>query len=148
MAIDSEDKAKYPDSGSSQHTCGHVRCPACDGRRSAMQIALGPALKFSEAATLWLESRRFRSLNARARFIAPATLAAYEAYVRALNRFFADITLGDIHAGHLGEYQQQRINGSLAPAPRQRKDKTEYFPHESSRVSPHKVNQELGLLQM
>jgi site-specific recombinase XerD len=113
-----------------------------------MHIALAPSQKFSEAASLWIESRKFRSPNARARFIAPATLTGYESYLRALNRFFADITLADIHAGHLHEYQEQRISGKLAPAPRQRKDKTEYFPHETSKVSPHKVNQELGLLQM
>lgn len=112
-----------------------------------MHIAISPELLFSEAAERWLASRRFRSVNARARFIAPATLAAYEAYVRALNRFFRDIALADIHAGHLGEYQEQRVSGKLAAAPRKRSDGSEYRTSDAANVTPQKVNQELGCLQ-
>jgi integrase len=114
-----------------------------------MQLDLSPSLLFRDAAAQWLESRKFNGgSNTRARFIAPATLNGYEAYIRALDRFFGDMKLCDIHAGHLAEYQEQRATGKLAPPARCRRDGSAYSPHATTDVAPHKINQEIGTLQM
>jgi integrase len=119
------------------HTDGHLNCPACDLTRRRIQHAeLAPSLPFGRAASLWIDSRTFRDARGRARYVKPLTLKAYAGYIGALNRFFKDLPLDQIHAGHLREYQEQRISGRLSPDPD--------APRE---VSPNKVNQELSTMQ-
>lgn len=60
--------------------------------------ALGSA-SFSVAASTWLESRKRLCSN---------TKNIYAHYIASLNTFFGDLTLRDIHAGHIAEYQSYR----------------------------------------
>lgn len=61
-------------------------------------------LTFSQAAPIWLDSRKR---------LAPRTKGGYEQYIRALNSFFSELKLADIHIGHIHEYQTARQGGSV-----------------------------------
>jgi integrase len=61
-------------------------------------------LPFAQAAPTWLEGRKK---------IGPRTRADYEQYIAALNSFFAELKLIDIHVGHIQEYQKLRQAGSI-----------------------------------
>lgn len=61
-------------------------------------------LPFRQAAPSWLESRKK---------ISGRTRADYGQYIDALNSFFADLKLIDIHIGHIHEYQKQRQAGTI-----------------------------------
>lgn len=84
-----------------QHTAGHVDCPACElARKQMIQPAEFGALRFSMASALWLSEHKL--------YISERTVKDYEFYFRALNRFFGDLALREIHIGHIQEYQKQR----------------------------------------
>ncbi len=61
-------------------------------------------LKFSAAATVWIESHQ--------RHIGEGTLRDYWNCIRALEKFFAEMPLSEIHPGHFEQYQKQRLEGS------------------------------------
>ncbi len=61
---------------------------------------------FKEAAPLWLASRVK---------IKPRTRKDYDQYIRALNPFFGDLRLREIHLGHIREFQVERSR-SAGPA--------------------------------
>lgn len=91
-----------------QHTMGHVHCPACLGT-GLMLTAVDAdfsSLPFREASPIWIEIRKQRSLR-------PATHECTRGYLSALERFFAEIRLDRIHAGHLREYQIARETNRL-----------------------------------
>jgi integrase len=69
--------------------------------------------KFALAAQQWIDSRRFVNGSTRARYVAPGTIKSYEEYIRALNRFFKDHVVEEIHLGHIREYQAMRTSGEL-----------------------------------
>jgi hypothetical protein len=84
-----------------QHTLGHLECPACEGRKQkAMQVNLSPGSRFSEAARQWKESRQDQ--------LSEGSLRNYGDYLKALNSFFGEMTLDQIHIGHVEEYQDIR----------------------------------------
>lgn len=88
-----------------EHSRGHIACPACElSRQATMSENAFALLPFAQAAPIWLESRK--RLN-------PRTVGAYEQYIRALNSFFADLRLTDIHIGHIHEYQIARQRGTV-----------------------------------
>ncbi len=58
---------------------------------------------FQEASAIWLESRRL--------YVSERTLSDYREYIAALGRFFGDMRLRTIHAGHLRQYQHARLEG-------------------------------------
>jgi integrase len=108
----------------SEHTTGHLACPACNRRRTlAMQATISPGTLFAEAARLWLDSRTFNG-NSRSRFVAPRTLKDFAQYIAALDRFFGMMPVSQIHLGHIRSYQEQR----------------------SATCGPNKINQEVGTL--
>lgn len=98
------------DLGNAQHTLGHINCPACEKMRAAILCGgdINPRQTFSEAAQLWLDSRDLGGNLDQARFVKPRTLQGDREYIRALNKFFASIPLGEIHIGHLRSYQEER----------------------------------------
>jgi hypothetical protein len=82
-------------------------------------------LQFPEAARIWLDQRRFPSIGNRHRFISPRTLKDLEQYVKTLIRVgFLSLALGDIHLGHIRNYQEER----------------------AEEAGPNKINQEVGTL--
>lgn len=130
-----------------QHTLGHLDCPACEKARNVSLSRLSSEMLFSDAASVWLEARSYVAPGAaRARFIRITTKNSYEAYIDSLGLFFAQLRLGEIHVGHIRQYQEARITGA-APFIRKRR------PNRNEPVAPcpcgaKKVNQELSLLKM
>jgi len=61
-------------------------------------------LKFGDAARIWIESHQ--------RHIGEGTLRDYWNCIRALEKFFADLPLREIHIGHFEQYQKMRSEGS------------------------------------
>lgn len=152
-----------------QHTIGHAACPACEAaRRATMHNALDSSLSFHEASEQWIDSRCVHEGGTRARYIAPGTIKSYREYRSALDRFFADLPLKQIHVGHLRHYQAMRSAGELGtPAEvllqrcaKQRKCTVEELQQNPElwrwaqlklrqahrEVNPTKINQELGFL--
>lgn len=86
------------------HTAGHRECPACEQARERMISPDALArLRFGEAATVWLDSHR--------RNIGPTSIAEYDKNIKRLLAFFSDLTLAEIHIGHLEQYQHHRSEG-------------------------------------
>lgn len=87
---------------------------------------------FSPAATEWLEGRRK---------IGPNTRAYYADCIRSLERFFGQLRVGEIHAGHIAQYQtlrQQEIRATKQHAKRKRG-----APHEAS-DGASRINHEIS----
>jgi integrase len=87
------------------HTPGHRKCPACElVRQSMIEPAAIARLTFTAAATVWIESHQ--------RHIGEGTLRDYWNCIRALEKFFVELPLSEIHPGHFEQYQKQRLEGS------------------------------------
>jgi integrase len=110
-----------------QHTLGHVDCPVCAEARHFGMLNLSTDQTFPDAAKLWLDLMTFRNRNplGRSRYIAPRTLKDYCQYAKSLESFFKELQLGQIHIGHIRQYQEIR----------------------SETAGSNKINQELGLLE-
>jgi DNA-binding CsgD family transcriptional regulator len=63
-------------------------------------------LPFSEAGAAWLETRQL--------YLAPATYADYQKYLRTLSRFFGSIPPEEITADQIRAYQRSRVNSAQA----------------------------------
>lgn len=83
------------------HSHKHINCPGCawelDRVREPVVFA---RMTFAEAAPLWLAEHEEQ--------IARKTYTDYEYYIRMLNKFFSELKLSEIHAGHLKTYQDER----------------------------------------
>ena len=117
------------------HTKGLLDCPACAGRAAELKLSVDelPQMGLREAASLWREMRAGRNLKARTREFDAFALGSLE-------RFFGDLPLGAVTAGHLREYQLARAqnamateNGVTAPWTRA--------------AGPSTINHELGVLR-
>lgn len=101
-----------PADGSSRgaHTPAHRDCPICERARTMLAVPLTPELTFAEAFELWIERRILNHAGAwtNARYISPRTERDLRQYARAASLFFGELRLGEIHAGHLREYQRAR----------------------------------------
>jgi len=73
-------------------------------------------MTFEKAAESWLETRR--------PFLSPRSAADYGQYIKALNKFFSEVTLLEITSDLLRAYQRMRLQS----------------------VEGHKINQEIGCL--
>jgi hypothetical protein len=146
MGIDGEDKAKYSADGSSQHTRGHVRCPACDERRTAMHIDSAVFSQIQRSCCLWLESRKFNGgANGRARFLAPATITGYDGlHARARPLLRRDPLATSTPATCTSTRSSAPPASSPRRLPARKQDRI--LRRMPRTVSPHKVNQELGTL--
>lgn len=81
-----------------QHTLGHIDCPACAALGSMQTVDLGQC--FSLAADIWLEHHRA--------YVRPQTWRAYRQYGNRLCELFGAIRLKDIHIGHVRQFQIER----------------------------------------
>lgn len=102
---------------------------------------LSASMRFSEAAETFLDSRAPLNSRRRVQYVSERTLYDTGAYLKTLNKFFRDLRLQDIHAGHLKSYQAARANGDPA------------FLHTRGRelvsvcVGAAKINDELAILK-
>lgn len=73
-------------------------------------MTLSPLQTFREAFDTWIDHRILHHQGAftDARYISPRTERDLRQYARQLELFFREIPLGDIHSGHLREYQRGR----------------------------------------
>jgi integrase len=83
------------------HTANHHDCPACIELLDRIRepLVLG-RMQFGEAAPIWLAEHKAA--------IAHKTFTDYEYYIRMLDRFFGELRLDEIHAGHLQAYVAER----------------------------------------
>jgi len=87
------------------HIAGHRNCPACEfARRAMIEPSELSQLIFWDAAKLWIVSH--------GRHIGAGTLRDYWNCIRALEKFFGQLRLSEIHIGHFEQYQQLRSEGS------------------------------------
>ncbi len=94
-----------------EHTQGHINCPACR-KHLVADSPIARTLTVPEAARQWIERRQFPT-GTRSRYVSSRTLKDFEDYYKPLCRFFSELTLEEIHAGHFCEYQRQRAAGLL-----------------------------------
>lgn len=105
------------------HTAGHRNCDACElARRSLIEAPHLASLTFLEAAKIWIASRE--------RHIAEESVREYWNCIRAVNRFFGQLQLDEIHIGHFEQYQKMRTAGS----------------HELRKAGPSRINHDLNTL--
>jgi integrase len=157
-----------------EHTQGHLNCPACQKKAYIARTKIAQDLTYPEAASIWRESREFSAgESGRARYVSQRSLADFVEYDRALTRFFGQLTLKEIHLGHIRQFQEERAGGLLGPT------REELFPRYAKRlakqyrtvveqliqdapklaivnaqldaypqkeVGPNKINQEVGML--
>lgn len=130
-----------------QHSFGHIDCPACNQDRALSLARITPSLTFAEASSLWIASRCVDpSLKPiRARFIREKTEKSYRQYIDSLNLFFGRLTLESIHIGHVRNYQEARISGSV-PFIRKRRPNKNVIAAPCP-AGPKKVNQELSIFK-
>src|SRR4051794_3320113 len=100
----------FPDQTKFPHTPGHKDCPACGWAIEMKQSKLTPDLTFREAFDIWIEGRVIDHAGvwSNARFISKRTEHDLRQYARAAGKFFDQLKLSEIHAGHLREYQKLR----------------------------------------
>ncbi len=91
------------------HTPDHHECPACKAFDAALQVQRKniASLTFSEARLYWA-TRRIQETGIKA-----GTHERDDAYMEALNHFFAPIRLRDITPGHLRSYQMARSKNTM-----------------------------------
>jgi integrase len=93
-----------------QHTLGHLHCPACERAIALQAVELSPLMTFPEAFDIWIGQRVIENAGiwSNARYISDRSERDLRQYARAASKFFGLLPLGEIHAGHLREYQRAR----------------------------------------
>jgi integrase len=91
-----------------QHTLGHLHCPACERAIALHAAELSPQMTFPEAFELWIARRTVQGAYLQARYLSQRTLRDYRACAMALGKFFWQLKLVEVHAGHMREYQRAR----------------------------------------
>lgn len=121
---------------SKKHTPGHLDCPACNGARALIYRTLPADLLFPEAFDCWLSHRTLDAPDTLtdASYVSHHTMKDYKACARALSRFFGQLRLDQIHAGHLREYQRARAVCDQGVAKWER------------RAGANRIRKEIGLL--
>lgn len=139
-----------------QHTLGHVCCPACDEERQSALQSLAPDLLFEAAAQIFIQLRTIDtpSAAAGARYARRNTLKAYERQRKSLDLFFHGMPIGEIHWWHLRAYQNARLAGEKPflryRRPQDAKPGRDGRPAKGMSPCPAKapqVNQETGFLK-
>lgn len=92
-----------------EHTPGHVDCPGCRPRSlRRTEVALQDML-FRAAFDRWLDARILQCREETSvRYISEDSEKTYREYGTALDKFFAELRLCEIHDGHLRVYQEWR----------------------------------------
>jgi integrase len=76
---------------------------------------LSPELTFRDAFTVWIDRKLIGTADrvTSVRYMSPRTERDLRQYARAAGKFFDQLALNAIHAGHLREYQKARALNSL-----------------------------------
>lgn len=120
-----------------QHTLGHFDCPACEETRKLVMLTEDVRLlPFDRAVTQWLETRRNK--------LAPATVHNNQEYAAPLVRFFGAMPLGEIHIGHINNYQVAR-QAEIRASKQHKVAKRGLPPANSDGAS--RINHELSVMQ-
>jgi integrase len=91
------------------HSPGHKECPACKRASKMQEFTLSREMTFPDAFELWLEQRTIDpSGMSPVRYAKQRTERDWRVYAKAASKFFHALKLGEIHAGHLHEYQRAR----------------------------------------
>jgi len=100
------------------HTPGHRDCPECERAICVQSEELCPGLTFREAFRIWIERRVIERAGmwTNVRYVSERTEHDLRQYARAAGKFFNELRLSDIHAGHLREYQKARAFNRLRVA--------------------------------
>src|ERR1700735_3508688 len=105
---------------------------ACAEAQRMLHQGLTPDLSFTEARIVWASMRATRNLK-------PRTHEFTEWAMGSLSRFFGELRLGQITAGHLREYQIARSANML-------NTKDGYIKPWKKPAGNSTINHELGLL--
>lgn len=90
------------------HTPSHINCPACElSRKTMLEPGVLAKLPFPAAADIWFNSHTLQ--------IGPGTVKHYRNCIRALEDFFSELRLNQIHIGHFEQYQRMRLSGDGLP---------------------------------
>lgn len=85
-----------------QHTLGHLNCPACEQlRRQIMRTGEMEHCTLAEVWPAWWEEKQQQ--------LAPKTVDCYKDYKKPLMGFFGSLKLGDIHIGNIIAYRSSRV---------------------------------------
>ena len=85
----------------SQHTLGHIQCPACEALRKFVVMTGELAhCSFAQVWPLWIQEK--------SQLVSEKTLRCWGEYYRALHPFFGALLLRDIHIGNIVAYREQR----------------------------------------
>lgn len=94
-----------------EHTPGHIDCPGCRSRSLIRADDKLADMKFPDAFEAWLAARTVSDRQETSvRYIKETSEDTYREYAWALEKFFRDLALKDIHDGHLRTYQDDRAN--------------------------------------
>lgn len=91
-----------------------IECPACKALElETMQSTpqLGPATKFDEAASIFIELFNLSLPGSNVRFLKGRTIQDLQQYGRALSRFFGQWSLSEIHYWRIHAYYKLRALG-------------------------------------
>jgi integrase len=116
-----------------KHTPGHRRCPACEADRLVQMFPLLPTMTFREAAMNFMQGIEAPVPHDKARYKSFRTVRDYRQKIKALDKFFGELTLQEIHLGNYRSYQKARLLNS-----------DEKWAHQAGAT---KTNAELGLLE-
>jgi len=105
---------------------------------------LSASMSFTEAADSFLDSRTAINMNGRFRYVAPRTFQGYVEQLRMLRRFFGELRLDQIHAGHLRSFQEARSSGDGFTRHLQGPGAGRDVP---TIAGPAAINRELGMLK-
>ena len=94
-----------------EHTPGHLNSPACARAYAMLVTPFSASMRFAEASAAFLAARAIISSRGRIQYVSPRTFKDYEADLRMVGKFFAELPLNQIHAGHLRAYQVARASG-------------------------------------
>ena len=95
---------------SQEHTPGHINCPACAGAMNMPENEIAADLTFADAfdAFVRLKELDLGGVASNARYLAPRSIRDLKQYGESAKKFFGQIPMNKIHAGHFREYQRAR----------------------------------------
>jgi integrase len=123
-----------------RHTLGHRKCPACEQDRLVQMFPLLPSMLFKEAAQNFMNGIEAPVPHDKARYKSHRTVRDYRLKIKALDKFFGDLRLDEIHLGQFRAYQKARLLNSLQVG----NAIEQPWAHQAG---TRKTNAELGLLE-
>ena len=75
-----------------------------------MFLSISPEMTFTEAFDVWISRLviDYQGIESDAEYISKRTANDLRTYAKAAKKYFGNLRLNEIHAGHLHEYQRAR----------------------------------------